>query len=243
MALSEYFIRYLQRRDVLTETDLARLRNVRTSMRTFEAGEVIVEAGESPQQSCMMVRGMSARSHAVPGRGTNRVITALHVAGDFVGLNGFLLARLEHEIVSVGPSEVEFIEHAELREITENFPHLTRLMWMSTAIDASVQRQWLVAAAVLRSSAHLAHLIAELYTRLASIGAARGHRFVLPLIQRELAGILGYSTIHINRAVRELRDRGLLRWTGNEVDILDWDGLVRLAHFTPDYLELERRHR
>ena len=31
------------------------------------------------------------------------------------------------------------------------------------------------------------------------------------LLQRELAEILGYSSIHINRAVRDLRDRKLVR--------------------------------
>ena len=35
------------------------------------------------------------------------------------------------------------------------------------------------------------------------------HRLTLPLLQRELANILGYSSIHINRAVRDLRDRGV----------------------------------
>ena len=65
----------------------------------------------------------------------------------------------------------------------------------------------------------------------------------LPLLQRDLAVILGYSPIHINRAVRDLRDRGLVRWSGNEIEILDWQGLTRLARFDPTYLDLERRRR
>ena len=130
-----------------------------------------------------------------------------------------------------------------LTEITENYPHLTRLLWMSTAIDAAIHRQWLVAANALRSSAHLAHLICEIYTRLAAVGAARDHRLTLPLLQRELANILGYSSIHINRAVRDLRDRGLVRWAGTDIQILDWLGLARLARFDPEYLDLERRRR
>ena len=114
---------------------------------------------------------------------------------------------------------------------------------MSTAIDAAIHRQWLVAANALRSSAHLAHLICEIYTRLAAVGAARDHRLTLPLLQRELANILGYSSIHINRAVRDLRDRGLVRWAGTDIQILDWLGLARLARFDPEYLDLERRRR
>lgn len=240
MAITEYFVRYLQRRDQLSDADIARLRAIKTTHVQYRPGEVIVPRGRIATRSCMMLRGMSGRQHDLVGRPGERVITALHVPGDFVDLHGFVLAGLEHDVVSVGESEVEFVGHEELREITMNFPHLTRLLWMSTVIDAAIHRQWLVAAASLRSSAHLAHLLCELYTRLSSVGAAQSHRFTLPLLQKELADILGYTPIHVNRAVRDLRAGGLLRWAGSEVEILDWPGLVKLARFDPEYLELDR---
>lgn len=243
MAITEYFVRYLQRRDQLSATDIARLRAVETTHVSFRPGEVIVPRGRLATRSCMMLRGMSARQHQVNGRTADRVITALHVPGDFVDLHGFVLAGLEHEIVSIGDSEVEFVDHDELREITCNFPHLTRLLWMSTVIDAAIHRQWLVAAASLRSSGHLAHLLCEIYTRLTSVGAAQDNRFTLPLLQKELADILGYTPIHVNRAVRDLRAGGLVRWSGSDVEILDWQGLTRLARFNPEYLELDRVRR
>lgn len=240
MAISEYFIRYLQRRDRLSEADLDRLRAIETRRQTFGPGDVIVPEERVAERSCMMLRGMSARQHKLAHRPGERVITALHIPGDFIDLHGFVLAGLEHEVIAVGETGVEFIEHDELREITCNFPHLTRLLWMSTAIDAAIHRQWLVATASLRSGAHLAHLLCELYVRLSSVGAAQNHTFTLPLLQKELADILGYTPIHINRAVRDLRDGGLIRWAGNEIEILDWNNLVRLAHFDPAYLQLER---
>lgn len=243
MAITEYFIRYLQRRDSLSDEDIGRLRAVPTEQISFAPGEVIVPAERVAARSCMMLRGLSARSHQLVGRPDERVITALHVPGDFVDLHGFVLAGLEHSVVAVGPAEVEFVDHSELTEITENFPHLTRLLWMATLIDAAVHRQWLVAAASLRSSAHLAHLLCEIYTRLNAVGAAADYRFSLPLLQRELADILGYSPIHVNRAVRDLRDRELIRWSGADVTILDWKGLARLARFDPTYLDMEKLSR
>ncbi|WP_207101799.1 Crp/Fnr family transcriptional regulator [Paracoccus shandongensis] len=243
MAITEYFVRYLQRRDTLAPEDLERLRAIKTHHASFGAGEVIVPAGSSPTRSCMMLRGLSARSNRLVGRPDDRVITALHVPGDFVDLHAFVLARLDHSIVAVGPVEVEFIDHAELTEITENFPHLTRLLWMATLIESAIHRQWLVAAASLRSSAHLAHLLCEIYTRLTAVGAASDGQFQLPLLQRELADILGYSPIHVNRAVRDLRDRGLIRWSGSDIGIIDWKGLVLLSRFDPSYLDLERASR
>ena len=243
MALTEYFVRYLQRRDSLSAADLEKLRSIPTETRSFTPGETMVSAGNDIDRSCLMLRGMAGRLHILRGNSTQTVITALHVPGDFVDLHAFVLSGIEHSVIAVGPAEAEFIDHAVLTEITENYPHLTRLLWMSTAIDAAIHRQWLVAANALRSSAHLAHLICEIYTRLAAVGAARDHRLTLPLLQRELANILGYSSIHINRAVRDLRDRGLVRWAGTDIQILDWLGLARLARFDPEYLDLERRRR
>lgn len=243
MAITEFFIRYLQRRDTLADADMKRLRALQTRHVSFGPGEVIIARERNMEHSCMMLRGMSARSHPLVGRPDERVITALHVPGDFVDLHGFVLAGLEHEVVSIGATEVEFVDHSELTEITENYPHLTRLLWMSTLIDAAVHRQWLVAAASLRSSAHLAHLLCEIYTRLNAVGAADSLRFTLPLLQRELADILGYSPIHVNRAVRDLRDRELIRWSGTEIEILSWKGLTTLARFDPTYLDLERTRR
>lgn len=243
MAITDYFVRYLQRRDTLADRDLARLRALRTEHVSFAPGEVIVPVDRIAARSCMMLRGLSARSHRLVGRPEERVITALHVPGDFVDLHGFVLAGLEHSVIAIGPAEVEFVSHDQLIEITENFPHLTRLLWMATLIDAAVHRQWLVAAASLRSSAHLAHLLCEIYTRLNAVGAASEYRFALPLLQRELADILGYSPIHVNRAVRDLRDRDLIRWSGGDVTILDWGGLAWLARFDPTYLDMEQARR
>lgn len=243
MAITEFFVRYLQRRDTLSSSDLERLRALRTEHAKFGPGDVIVPVERNVDRSCMMLRGMAARVHVVAARPERRVITALHVPGDFVDLHGFVLAGLEHSIIAVGNAEVEFVDHQQLIEITENFPHLTRLLWMATLIDAAMHRQWLVAAGALRSSAHLAHLLCEIYTRLNAVGAAADFRFSLPLLQRDLADVLGYSSIHVNRAVRDLRDRGLIRWIGSEVTVMDWAGLVRLAQFDPDYLELVHQNR
>lgn len=82
---------------------------------------------------------------------------------------------------------------------------------MSALIDAAIHRQWLVAAASLHSSVRLAPLLCKIHLRLITVGAAGPDRSFLPLLQRELADILGYASIHANRAVRDLRDRGPIR--------------------------------
>ncbi|MFD1882580.1 Crp/Fnr family transcriptional regulator [Paracoccus pacificus] len=238
-AISDLLIKFLERRDVVTERDREKLKSLPVTRQSFGPGEVIIPKSRHVTRSCLMVSGMSARCHTVNRSNEETVITALHVPGDFVDLHGFLLAGLEHTVRSCGKSEVEFVDHSELRKVTESYPHLTRLLWLSTLIDAAIHRQWLVAAASLRSSAHLAHLISELHLRLKIVGLAENDKFQLPLLQRELAEVLGYSPIHINRAVRDLRDRGILLWSGFDITILKLGALHNLAQFNSEYLDLE----
>lgn len=238
MAISEFFIRYLQRRQELSAGELCRLRALSSERVEFESGEFILSSRNEAGRSGIMLQGMAARVHRNMTTPDSRVITGLYFAGDFIELQGFVTRPPDSGIVSMGRSSVEFVRQEELQQVAAEYPGLARLFWMTTAIDAEVLRQWQVAATSLRSSAHLAHLFCELYTRLASVGAAQDLVLNLPILQREVAEILGYSAIHVNRAARDLRDRGLVRWIGSEVVILDWEGLKRLARFDPSYLSL-----
>ena len=47
--------------------------------------------------------------------------------------------------------------------------------------------------------------------------------------------------MHVNRTVKELREQGLVTFQSQKVNIHDWDGLVELAQFDPDYLYLKKR--
>jgi CRP-like cAMP-binding protein len=89
----------------------------------------------------------------------------------------------------------------------------------------------------------LAHLLCEVFTAAGVGGLNDGQAFHLPLTQAELGDTLGISLVHANRVVGELRARGLVRWRGEHLTILDWAGLSDLAEFDPAYLELEKRAR
>lgn len=196
----------------------------------------IVRAGERPDRSSLLVEGWAARYIDLPdGR---RQILALHLAGDFVDLHSFPLRRMDHAVMTLTPCRFAYAPHAELRHVTETQPHLTRLLWLGTLIDAAILRQWLVSAGQRSALERLAHLFSELALRLELIGAP-GDRFSFPLSQAESAHALGISIVHTNRVVQELRRLGLVAWRGSLVEILDRDGLHKLGGFDPTYLELE----
>ena len=75
----------------------------------------------------------------------DRQITAFHLLGEFVDLYAFLLSRLDHGVVAANDVLAIEFPHEHLLKITEQLPHLTRMLWLSTLLDGAIHRQWLVA--------------------------------------------------------------------------------------------------
>ena len=65
---------------------------------------------------------------------------------------------------------------------------------------------------------------------------AEAHEFQCPLNQYELADALGLSSIHVNRILRELRERGLLTVSRGTVKIHDLSRPKQLSGFQGGYL-------
>ena len=172
-----------------------------------------------------------------------RQIMEVHVPGDFLDLHSFLLKRLEHNVGSLTPVRIALVPHDALRQITEDHPHLARLLWFSTLLDAAIHRERILSVGRRSAVARIAHLICELKLRLEVIGLSDGSRFALPLTQTDLADASGLTAVHVNRMLKRLRDDDLLTFRGGEVTIHDWDRLQRVAEFSADYLYLERRPR
>ncbi len=83
-----------------------------------------------------------------------------------------------------------------------------------------------------------AHYLLELRERLAVFGMVEDNGFNCPLTQQELADVLGLTTIHVNRTLRELRERELLSFRRGFVEFIDRQSLVKLCCFDADYLDL-----
>jgi CRP-like cAMP-binding protein len=205
------------------------------------ADRTFIREGQELDSSTLLVEGLVCRYKDL--RDGSRQITALHMAGDFVDLHSFTLKRLDHNIMALTPCRVALFSHARLREITETLPHLTRMLWFSTTLDAAIQREWELSLGRRTALAKAAHLFCELRVRLGLVGLATETGYSLSLTQAELGECLGLTAVHVNRTLRELRERGLMEFRGRQVRISDPAGLARVAEFKEDYLYLDRRPR
>ena len=204
------------------------------------ARTTIIRAGQLLSTSTMLLEGLMCRYKDL--RNGERQITELHVAGDFVDLHSFSLKRLDHNIMALTPCRIAPVPHDRLTRITEEHPHLARMYWFSTNLDAAIHREWEVSLGRRSAISKTAHLFCELHVRLGLVGLADEASYDLKLTQVDIAECLGLTAVHVNRTLRDLREQGAVEFNKGRVTIGDMTKLRRIAEFEPAYLYLERQH-
>jgi CRP-like cAMP-binding protein len=233
----ERFVRKMELRDRLHPEERDGLVASGTGMRHIPVGQEMVRQGSSPDASTLLLNGLTGRATTL--QDGSQQITALHIPGDFVDLHSFLLRRMDHSVVALTDCAVTTVPHTRLRDLTSRYPHLGRLLWLSTLLDAAIHRQWLVGLGRREALGQFAHLLCEMCLRLEVVGLSADGVFDLPLNQSQMADVLGRSRATVNGALQVLRAAGFVVWNGARVEVLNWDALAELAEFDPTYLQLE----
>ena len=234
--IERHLMKLRARSPVSAEEEKA-IRDAVAEINSYPSDQTVIRAGVRLSVSMLLLDGLMCRYKDLSEG--QRQITELHVAGDFVDLHSFTLKRLDHNVMTLTPCRIAIVPHANLERITEQFPHLTRLYWFTTNMDAAIHREWEVSLGRRLAVARIAALFCELRVRLGVVGMTDGHSYRLPLTQTDLAECVGLTPIHVNRTLKELRGRGLVEFRSGRVDILNWEGLAQIAEFDPAYLYLE----
>jgi CRP-like cAMP-binding protein len=230
----------LRARDTLSTEEEQAIRDAVLETRDVPARTTIIRAGQLLSTSTLLLDGLMCRYKDL--RSGERQITELHVPGDFVDLHSFSLKRLDHNIMALTPCRVAIVPHQRLTRITEEHPHLARMYWFSTNLDAAIHREWVVSLGRRSAVSKTAHLFCELYVRLGLVGLVDDISYDLKLTQIDVAECLGLTAVHVNRTLRDLREQGMVEFSRGRVTIRDMARLRKIAEFEPDYLYLERQH-
>ena len=237
----QHLFRKLARRDDLNPEETDALEASVSRVVECPARTIIVRENVLLDTSNLLLAGHCCRYKDLPNG--QRQILELHVPGDFVDLHSFPLKKLEHNIMTLTPVRIAYFPHARLTAITEAHPHLARMLWFSTMLDAAIHREWLLSLGRRSAIGRLAHLFAELLVRMEVVGLTEGNSYPLPITQIDLADSTGLTAVHVNRMLRELRDTGVMSFREGRVTIDDLARLHRLGSFDPAYLYLDKRPR
>ncbi|MDO6588327.1 Crp/Fnr family transcriptional regulator [Salipiger sp. 1_MG-2023] len=219
----------------LSKAELDVLENLHQRRRSFVAGRDMVHQGQSDQAAYILSKGWVC-SYKLQPDGTRQIVD-FQVPGDFLGLRSVLLRTSDHSFEPIVEIEAAEVLKSDLLAAFVQTPRLaTAILWAASRDEAMVVEH-LVGIGRRDADARMAHFLLELGSRLALVGMGSREGYDCPLTQYHLADVLGLSAIHVNRVLRQLRERALVTFRDGRVSFEDHAGLVELAGFDSAYLD------
>ncbi len=214
----------------LSASDREALASLTTTEESFRADTDIVAEGMVPRSVFLLQEGMAVRYRSLPDGG--RQIMTFLIPGDLCDPHVFLLRTMDHSIGTLTPVRVSPISREDLMHTFATRPRISAALWWASLQEESMLRERIV------SLGRIAYLLCELLWRHAAMGLADGEVFRLPLTQTELGDALGLTPVHVNRVLREFRERRLILMEHRMLHVLDVAGLQEIAAFDKAYLHL-----
>ncbi|MFI8826781.1 Crp/Fnr family transcriptional regulator [Streptomyces sp. NPDC053431] len=195
--------------------------------RSYEPGEIMIRERDTSAYVLALLSGWSVVSVGTE-RGA-RLILALRGAGEVVGDLAAVDRRPRSATVTaLGRVEAVAVSGDRFRRFLAARPHATSLIMRQLATrlrSADVERRSLASETVLQ---RLAARLVELAER-AGRRAESGTVLELPLPQHDLAAAIGATREAVAKALRLLREQGVVRTANRTVIVVDMPVLVLLA--------------
>src|ERR1700685_2672157 len=141
---------------------------------------------------------------------------------------------MDHSIGAVVGSKVATISPENVLKLTHTYPNLTRALWWSTLVEEAIAREWIVNVGQRNALERMTHLFCELLYRFRAVGLNQGLSCTLPLTPAGVAETLGFSAMHVNRTLQELRRQKLIPLYGGTLTIQNLQALEELSFFNPE---------
>lgn len=199
----------------------------------YHPGSVASRQGDPNTRVFIVASGWSTISRHLPDGSRQIIDTPLK--GDMLGFPSFDGGGV-NALVSV--SEVAFYEipGQAFRNALDHNASLAALFSRIAARQHAVAVERLTSVCRRSAIERTAHYLLELGERIDS-PAASPNGYECPLTQHDLADVLGLTPIHVNRTLRELRERELVSFRAGSVEFLHRPKLVKLAGFDKSYLQ------
>lgn len=155
-------------------------------------------------------------------------ITGFLLAGEIVGIDGFLEKIQLSNAIALEDTEVCVARIADMDRITAQVPALQYQLRRLTSNEIKRSQQLVMSLGVLRSEQRLAAFLLSLSQRLGALGYSSSE-FVLRMSREEIGNYLGLTLETVSRLFSRFGRENLLRVRQREVQLLDMQALRNLA--------------
>jgi len=229
------FVRRMQHYVNVSDDDLNVLCSLKHSVQTFSSGQTIVSLNEPVEKLYVMEAGWSLRARYLEdGR---RQIINFQLPGDYFDLMSLVGARSDHTVSAATDVRMRVFQGRDFLNAIQQSPRLAAAFWWVTVQEETILRQQIVRIGRMSARERIANFILELNRRQNIADGDRDDFVPLPVPQAFLADALGLSVVHISRSLTTLKAKNLLRTSRRGIEIIDREGLMELAEYSPDLLE------
>jgi CRP-like cAMP-binding protein len=220
----------------LSDDDRKAILRLEGEIRPLRRHADILTAGQVPNFSVVLIRGLLYRYSARPD-GAHQ-IHSFYLPGDTPSLETIHIDYMDNNLGAVVDSTIGIIPHEDLHRLMSERPKVLSLIWRESLIQAAVFREWLLRNSQLPAHSAMAHLFCEIFMRARASGRAEADSCDFPVTQEMLAAALGLTSVHVNRTLQLLRETGMVDHKGGRLFVHDFERLAATAEFDPHYLHL-----
>jgi CRP-like cAMP-binding protein len=213
----------------LSAAELTCLADLQSATVRVKRGKELVHEGQTGHKAYVLQSGWACSFKLLPDGG--RQIIGFPIPGDCIGLRSVLLRTSDHSFSALTDASVSSVEAPRMLQLFSDFPRLAAAILWATSRDEAMIVEHLVSIGRRTAIERTAHFFLELSERLRLVGLATDKEFPCPLNQYVLADALGLTAIHVNRVLRQLREKRLLTLKRGTVVIHDGPALAQLAGF------------
>ena len=230
----ELLARKLNLHHRLSIADRQAILNLPHKIRRLEAQSYILREGDRPVRCAVLLQGYSFR-HKVTGDGSRQIL-AVNVPGEALDFQNLFLEEADHNVQMLSRGIVSEIPREAIEELILAHPEVGRAILITTLVEASIFREWVVNIGRRPSRSRIAHLLCEFAYRLNAQQPAADGVYELPMTQEQLADATGLTAVHVNRVLLALQREELIERDRRMIRFPSWERLRDVADFNPRYL-------
>ena len=231
-------MRKLARFVLLGQSELAALAELEARRRPVAAGTDLVHERQAGHHAFILLEGWVCAYKIVPDGG--RQVIDFSIPGDFMGLRSVLMRTSDHSFSALTDVAVAEVSARQMLDGFQRQPRLAAAILWAASRDEAMVVEHLVGIGRRSALVRTAHLLVELGQRLQLVGLGSDAGYACPLSQYDLADALGLTAIHVNRVLRQLRERRLLTFRSGRVELHDLPALKALAEWHGGYLDQDQ---
>ena len=196
---------------------------------SLKASSYVLRAGEKVTDLAFLVSGYAIRQKLVAAGA--RQIVGVSLPGDIIDIIAAFNHSADCSIQLLTDSEFDVFKSDALRDVMRERPSIAEYVLGLLSREAVILRDWVANIGRRNALTRVAHLLCEFASRHDDADLSNKNGYFLPMSQHQIADATGLTSIHVNRMLKALRERGFIQDTRRGVSYPSWKPMREIADF------------